>query len=146
MCIRDRNEYAKLKKALAQKFPYDIEGYCDGKDVFVRETEKRALSQYDGTWDKLYIAARKAQQEREISPLITAGGVSAALLTEQGNIYVGVCIDTACSLGTVSYTHLCPAQSFAFHYEKAILNPERKIICRCLRLPLKKRGSAWTSS
>ena len=95
----ERNEYAKLKKALAQKFPYDIEGYCDGKDVFVRETEKRALSQYDGTWDKLYIAARKAQQEREISPLITAGGVSAALLTEQGNIYVGVCIDTACSLG-----------------------------------------------
>lgn len=25
--------------------------------------------------------------------------VSAALLTEKGNIYVGVCIDTACSLG-----------------------------------------------
>lgn len=28
-----------------------------------------------------------------------AGAVSAALLTEKGNIYVGVCVDTACSLG-----------------------------------------------
>ncbi len=61
--------------------------------------EERALSQYDGTWDKLYIAARKVQHERNISPLIEAGSVSAALLTAKGNIYVGVCIDTACSLG-----------------------------------------------
>ncbi len=65
----------------------------------MRELEERALSQYDGTWDKLYIAARKVQYEREISPLMEAGTVSAALLTEKGNIYVGVCIDTACSLG-----------------------------------------------
>ena len=28
-----------------------------------------------------------------------AGGVAAAILTKDGNIYVGVCIDTACSLG-----------------------------------------------
>ena len=30
-------EYAKLKKALAVKFPYDIDGYCDGKDGFVKD-------------------------------------------------------------------------------------------------------------
>lgn len=96
---KERNEYAKIKKNLAQKFPYDIDGYCDGKENFVREIEKRALFQYDGTWDKLYIAARKVQYERKISPLIEAGAVSAALLTSKGNIYVGVCIDTACSLG-----------------------------------------------
>lgn len=95
----EREEYAEIKKALAQKFPYDIDGYCDGKEEFVRETERRAFSQYDGTWDKLYIAARKVQNERNISPLIEAGAVSAALLTAKGNIYVGVCIDTACSLG-----------------------------------------------
>ena len=96
---KERDEYAKLKKDLAQKFPYDIDGYCDGKENFVREMEERALAQYDGTWDKLYIAARKVQHERKLSPLIEAGGVSAAVLSAKGNIYTGVCIDTACSLG-----------------------------------------------
>lgn len=28
-----------------------------------------------------------------------AGGVSSAILTKEGNIYTGVCIDTSCSLG-----------------------------------------------
>ena len=96
---KERAEYAKIKTALAQRFPYDIDGYCDGKDAFVRELEKRALLEYDGTWDRLYIAARKVQYERKISPTIDAGAVCAALLTEKGNIYTGVCIDTACSLG-----------------------------------------------
>ena len=92
-------EYAALKKELARRFPYDIDGYCDGKEEFVRAMEKQALSQYDPSWDRLYIAARKVQSERALSPLVEAGSVSAALLTEKGNIYVGVCIDTACSLG-----------------------------------------------
>lgn len=96
---KERDAYAKLKKDLAQKFPYDIDGYCDGKENFVREMEELALSQYDGSWDQLYISARKVQYERSISPLIQADAVSAALLTSKGNIYVGVCIDTACSLG-----------------------------------------------
>ena len=96
---KERTEYAKIKTALAQRFPYDIDGYCDGKEAFVREMEKRALLEYDGTWDRLYIAARKVQYERKISPTIDAGAVCAALLTEKGNIYTGVCIDTACSLG-----------------------------------------------
>ena len=96
---KERNEYAKIKKDLAQEFPYDIDGYCDGKENFVREAGKRALAQYDGTWDKLYIAARKVQNERKLSPLIEAGSVSAAVLSSKGNIYTGVCIDTACSLG-----------------------------------------------
>ncbi len=96
---KERDEYAKLKKDLAQKFPYDIDGYCDGKEDFVREMEERALAQYDGTWDKLYIAARKVQNERKLSPMMEAGSVSAALLSSKGNIYTGVCIDTACSLG-----------------------------------------------
>ncbi len=96
---KERDEYAKIKIALAHRFPYDIDGYCDGKENFVREMEKLALSQFDGTWDKLYIAARKVQHERKISSLIEVGAVSAALLTTKGTIYVGVCIDTACSLG-----------------------------------------------
>ncbi len=50
-------------------------------------------------WKKLYNTALEVQNAREISPFIEAGGVAAAILTKTGNIYVGVCIDTACSLG-----------------------------------------------
>ena len=50
-------------------------------------------------WNKLYNAALDVQNGRTISPFIDAGGVAAAILTKQGNIYVGVCIDTASTLG-----------------------------------------------
>lgn len=50
-------------------------------------------------WHKLYDAAVKVQNNRTISPFIDAGGVAAAILTKKGNIYVGVCIDTASTLG-----------------------------------------------
>lgn len=50
-------------------------------------------------WNKLYEEAKKVQNDRVISPFIDAGGVSAAILTKKGNIYVGVCIDTASTLG-----------------------------------------------
>ena len=50
-------------------------------------------------WNKLYNAAKAVQNDRSISPFIDVGGVAAAILTKQGNIYVGVCIDTASTLG-----------------------------------------------
>ena len=50
-------------------------------------------------WTKLYESACRVQNGRTISPFIEAGGVAAAILTKSGNIYVGVCIDTACTLG-----------------------------------------------
>ena len=50
-------------------------------------------------WKKLYDEARRVQNGRVISPFIEAGGVAAAILTKEGNIYVGVCIDTASTLG-----------------------------------------------
>ena len=50
-------------------------------------------------WNELYSAARKVQNARTLSPFIDAGGVAAAILTKKGNIYVGVCIDTASTLG-----------------------------------------------
>ena len=96
---RERQAYGDLKKELARRFPYDIEGYCDGKDAFVRNLESEALTWYDGTWDRLYLKARMVQYERQLSKTVEAGGVSAALLTDKGGIYTGVCIDTACSLG-----------------------------------------------
>lgn len=50
-------------------------------------------------WDVLYEKALEVQNGRVISPFVDAGGVAAAILTRKGNIYVGVCIDTSCSLG-----------------------------------------------
>lgn len=50
-------------------------------------------------WSKLYNEVQKVQNGRTISPFIEAGGVAAAILTKKGNIYVGVCIDTASTLG-----------------------------------------------
>ena len=50
-------------------------------------------------WNELYQRAKAVQNERVISPYMEAGGVAAAVQSAGGNIYVGVCIDTACSLG-----------------------------------------------
>ena len=40
--------YGELKKALAARFPLDWDGYCDGKDAYVRALEARALKWYRG--------------------------------------------------------------------------------------------------
>jgi len=50
-------------------------------------------------WEKLYSFARKVQNARTLSPFIEAGGVAAAIQSKSGRIYVGVCIDTASTLG-----------------------------------------------
>lgn len=50
-------------------------------------------------WEQLYEAAKAVQNGRTVSPFIEAGGVAAAILSKSGKIYVGVCIDTACSMG-----------------------------------------------
>ncbi|MEO1070353.1 MAG: GrpB family protein [Cyanobacteria bacterium J06638_6] len=36
-------QYSDLKRALAIRYPHDIDGYMDGKDEFVRTMEQRAL-------------------------------------------------------------------------------------------------------
>lgn len=53
----------------------------------------------DESWQTLYHAALEAAKPRQISERIEAGGVGAAVLSESGKVYTGVCIDTSCSLG-----------------------------------------------
>ena len=53
----------------------------------------------ENVWMTLYNEAKAKLSPRVISPFVDAGGVAAAILTDKGNIYTGVCIDTACSLG-----------------------------------------------
>ena len=48
---------------------------------------------------ELYETAKARINPRKISPFIEAGEVAAAILTEGGNVYTGVCIDTASALG-----------------------------------------------
>lgn len=50
-------------------------------------------------WTELYEAAKKVLDPRKVSDIIEAGGVAAAVESVSGKIYVGVCIDSACTLG-----------------------------------------------
>ena len=53
----------------------------------------------DQTWINMYDAAKAVIGERVISDYVTAGSVSAAVLSKSGKIYVGVCVDTCSTLG-----------------------------------------------
>ena len=53
----------------------------------------------ESIWSVLYNEAKARLSPRVISPFVDAGGVAAAILTDKGNIYTGVCIDTCSSLG-----------------------------------------------
>ena len=50
-------------------------------------------------FDELYQRAKAVLNPRRLSDEAEAGGVSAALLTESGRVYTGVCIDTSSSMG-----------------------------------------------
>ena len=73
----------------------------------------------------LYEIAKSKYNPRTISPFITAGAVSAAILTEDNNIYTGVCIDTASTLG------MCAERNAIANM---ITNGEskiKKLVCYC---------------
>lgn len=53
----------------------------------------------DNRWNGLYKAAVKVLRPRKVSEIIEAGGVAAAIESESGNIYTGICVDGACTLG-----------------------------------------------
>ena len=51
------------------------------------------------TFEELYQKAKSVINPRKLSESAEAGGVGAAILTESGNVYTGVCIDTGSSMG-----------------------------------------------
>ena len=67
---------------------------------------------------KMYEAAKAVQNGREISERIYAGGVAAAVESASGRIYVGVCVDTSCTLG------ICAERNAIFNM---ITNGEQEI-------------------
>lgn len=50
-------------------------------------------------WEKLEQCAKQVCNPRQLSKNSYAASVGAAIVTDRGNIYTGVCIDTPCSMG-----------------------------------------------
>ena len=55
----------------------------------------------EAIWKTMYDAATAVQKNRIISDYVEAGGVAAAILSESGRIYTGVCVDTASTQASV---------------------------------------------
>ena len=51
------------------------------------------------TFEELFQKAKTVVNYRQLSDCADAGSVAAAILTDKGNVYLGVCIDTACGMG-----------------------------------------------
>ena len=67
------------------------------KGVFAIHIEY--LHSENNVWEELYTKAKNIRFPHHVSGMIEAGAVGAAILTKNHNIYTGVCIDTASSLG-----------------------------------------------
>lgn len=82
-------------------FPTFLKDYLSKEHIGVEHivTDERIEKQTPDDWERLYTAAKNVVNPREISPFIEAGGVGAAIMSKAGNIYTGVCIDTACTMG-----------------------------------------------
>lgn len=76
----------------------------------------------DNIWNELYSAAMEVLNPRKLSRTVDAGGVSAAVESVSGKIYVGVCIDTACTLG------ICAERNAIFHMITNGENAIRRVI------------------
>lgn len=53
----------------------------------------------DKIWEEMHAAAEAVLAPWQISEFVSAGEVSAAVLSKSGKIYTGVCIDTCSTLG-----------------------------------------------
>ena len=73
-------------------------------------------------WNQLSEAAKSTLNPREVSRWIEAGGVAAAIETAAGNIYTGVCVDAACTLG------ICAERNAIFHILTQGENALRRVV------------------
>ena len=90
-------------KRVQEKSGFRYQWKSEGVDVPLMH-EKRtghvsSMTKDQWQWDRLYAAASAVRNERRISDYVTCGEVSAALLSDRGEIYTGVCIDTCSTLG-----------------------------------------------
>lgn len=57
------------------------------------------MNDNEAVWSRMHAAAAAVRRPRQISARVEAGGVAAAVMSESGAIYTGVCVDTSSSLG-----------------------------------------------
>jgi cytidine deaminase len=78
-----------------------VAGYSNQEMMARSSSGKKGstISEVLMTFDGLYRQAKSVLHPRRLSEDAEAGGVAAALLSESGTVYTGVCIDTACSMG-----------------------------------------------
>ena len=74
-------------------------------------------------WEEMYAAAKAVLNPRRISEYVTAGEVSAAVLSKSGKIYIGVCIDTCSTLG------ICAERNAIFNMISNGENEIDKVLC-----------------
>lgn len=77
----------------------------------------------DRIWEEMYEAAKAVLDPRRISEFVTAGEVSAAVLSKSGKIYTGVCIDTCSTLG------ICAERNAIFNMITNGENEIDKVLC-----------------
>ena len=114
-------------KRVQEKSGFRYQWKSEGVDVPLMH-EKRtghvsSMTKDQWQWDRLYEAAKAVLKPRTISDYVTAGEVSAAVLSSSGKIYTGVCIDTCSTLG------ICAERNAIFNM---ITNGEqeiRKVLC-----------------
>ena len=114
-------------KRVQEKAGFRYQWKSEGVDVPLMH-EKRtghvsSMTKDQWQWDRLYEAAKGVLNPRTISAYVTAGEVSAAVLSSSGKIYTGVCIDTCSTLG------ICAERNAIFNM---ITNGEqeiRKVLC-----------------
>ena len=86
----------------------------------------------ENVWKSLYDAAKAVQNQRKISDYVEAGGVAAAIQSESGRIYTGVCVDTASTLG------ICAERNAIF---QMLTNGEHRITRVLAVMPDGKTGA-----
>lgn len=72
---------------------------CDSDGRKIIFGMKQWLTVEDKIWQELYSRAKNLTDDKKLSDFIRVGGVAAAIMTDKGNIYTGVCIDAVSSLG-----------------------------------------------
>lgn len=85
----------------------------------------------DKIWIEMLNAAKAVQNPRQISDYVDAGGV-AAVLSNSGKIYTGVCVDTCSTLG------ICAERNAIFNM---ITNGEQEISKVLAIMPDGKTGA-----
>lgn len=120
------NEYEEAIKNI-----YKLKGYKNAiKKYGVYAIHIEYLYKESDIWNELLNKAKEILEARSVSNSVDAGGVATAILSKNGNIYTGVCIDTSCSIGMCAERNALSTMVTNKEYEID------KIVCIGLKLNL----------